>query len=201
MKLIKVIPLVFFGFGITMFGAWHVFVSPTSALWWGLIVVGLLVFSFSFKALSDAEIEHVSIRFKKLHPASTLPSYKTGGASCADIGAVEGGIINAGETLSVATGLAVEIPDGYEMQIRSRSGLSSKGIVVANSPGTVDSDYRGEIKVLLHNQGVAPFFFAAGDRIAQIKIESAEQFTFTEVEEISVTERGSGGFGSTGTGS
>jgi len=199
----KLIVLLVCGYGLFLLGvgAWQLFGSSgTSVVGWASFLGGLGLFAFVIhftQVGSDDEV--VSFGFKKLRPDSQLPSYKTDGAACADICAVEGGRIDIGETLAVATGLAAEIPLGYEMQIRSRSGLASKGIVVANSPGTVDSDYRGEIKVLLHNNGVYAFTFQAGDRIAQIKIAPVSQFKFVEVPDLSKTKRGHGGFGSTGT--
>ena len=98
----------------------------------------------------------------------------------------------------IPTGFAVELHAGYEFQVRSRSGLSLKGITVANSPGTIDADYRGEIKVLLVNSSSMPFIINGGDRIAQLVLARVPQAIFEEVEELSDTVRGTGGFGSTG---
>ena len=99
----------------------------------------------------------------------------------------------------VPTGLFVELPEGYEMQIRPRSGLAAKhGITVLNSPGTIDADYRGEIKVILVNLSNEPFVIQAGERIAQMVVARHEQIEWDEVEVLSDTERGAGGFGSTG---
>ena len=132
-----------------------------------------------------------------------LPAYGSAGAAGADLRAA----LDAPLTLSpgaralVPTGLAVELPDGFEMQIRPRSGLAVKhGITVLNSPGTVDSDYRGEVKVLLVNLGAEDFVIASGDRIAQAVIAPVTKAVFAVVEALSGTERGEGGFGSTGTG-
>jgi len=107
--------------------------------------------------------------------------------------------IPCGERRIISTGIHVEIPKGYEGQVRSRSGLAAKqGVFVLNSPGTIDSDYRGEIKVILQNLGVEAFFIEQGDRIAQLVFSPVEQFNFEKVFKLKETERGSGGFGSTG---
>ena len=103
------------------------------------------------------------------------------------------------ERAMIPTGLFVELPEGCEMQIRPRSGLAAKhGITVLNSPGTIDADYRGEIKVILVNLSNEPFTIEAGERIAQMIVARYEQIEWQAVEELSATERGAGGFGSTG---
>ena len=103
------------------------------------------------------------------------------------------------ERAMIPTGLYVELPEGCEMQIRPRSGLAAKhGITVLNSPGTIDADYRGEIKVILVNLSNEPFTIEAGERIAQMIVARYEQIEWQAVEELSATERGAGGFGSTG---
>lgn len=132
-----------------------------------------------------------------------LPSYETAGAAGMDLrAAVEAGeamTLRPGERALVPTGFIFEVPFGYEAQIRPRSGLAIKnGITCLNSPGTVDSDYRGEVKVILANLGQADFVIERGMRIAQMVIAPVTQVTVTEVSEFTETTRGAGGFGSTG---
>ena len=130
-----------------------------------------------------------------------LPKFETEGAAGADLKAFLSGnvVLQPNQRLLIPTGLFFEIPKGYEIQIRSRSGLASKyGVIVLNSPGTIDSDYRGEVKVLLYNSGDEPFKIMNGDRIAQAVIAKVEQAKFLQVETLDTTERGEGGFGSTG---
>ena len=130
-----------------------------------------------------------------------LPSYKTAGAAGADVCAfLESPVdVEPGKTVMIPTGLFFEIPDGYEIQVRPRSGLAFKNsVTVINSPGTIDSDYRGELNVLLINHGREKFTVNAGDRIAQIVVSPVTRGNFISTESLSDTERGSGGFGSTG---
>lgn len=130
-----------------------------------------------------------------------IPEYKTAGAAGADLCAMlEAPLtIPAGRSAMVSTGLFFEIPKGYEVQVRPRSGLAAKnGVTVLNTPGTIDSDYRGEIKVILINLGTDDFTINNGDRIAQMIIAPVIQASFTITDSLSETERGSGGFGSTG---
>ena len=128
-----------------------------------------------------------------------LPAYATDGAAGMDVLAAEDVILQPGERWPVATGLAVAIPHGYEIQVRPRSGLALKhGIGVPNSPGTIDSDYRGELKVILINHGAEPFAIARGDRVAQLVLAPVTQAAWEEVAELDDTARGAGGFGSTG---
>lgn len=128
-----------------------------------------------------------------------LPAYATTGAAGMDVVSAEDVVIAPGERHAVATGLAVAIPEGYEIQVRPRSGLALKhGITVPNTPGTIDSDYRGELKVILINLGAEPFTIARGDRVAQLVLAPVVQATWDEVTELDTTERGAGGFGSTG---
>lgn len=133
-----------------------------------------------------------------------LPGYESAGAAGMDLrAAVEEGIhvvIEPGRHDLIPTGLAIALPAGYEAQVRPRSGLAAKhGITVLNSPGTVDSDYRGEIKVILINHGSAPFTVKRGERIAQMVIAPVTQAVLVEISELDSTVRGSGGFGSSGT--
>jgi dUTP pyrophosphatase len=128
-----------------------------------------------------------------------LPSYATPGAAGMDVVAAEDLDLLPGRRHAVATGFKVAIPHGYEIQVRPRSGLAFKhGISVPNAPGTIDSDYRGELKILLINHGSEPFAIRRGERIAQLVPAAVTQATFDEVEELCETERGGGGFGSTG---
>ncbi|MBQ1197690.1 MAG: dUTP diphosphatase [Spirochaetaceae bacterium] len=130
-----------------------------------------------------------------------LPSYKTSGAAGADICAFlsESIVLKVGERFAVPTGLSFEIPDGFEIQIRPRSGLAlNHGVTCLNAPGTIDSDYRGEIKVVLINLGDKDFEINNGDRIAQMVVAPVVQCNFEVVKELSSTVRGEGGFGSTG---
>jgi len=139
------------------------------------------------------------IKFKVLHEDAKIPAYATPGSAGADLVSVEEVTIKPGHVALVSTGLAMEIPEGFEVQVRPRSGLAGKKYVtVINSPGTIDSDYRGEVKILLHNVGGYDYHVKPGDRIAQMVVAKVEQPDFIAVEELSDTERGEGGFGSTG---
>lgn len=128
-----------------------------------------------------------------------LPEYETDGAAGLDLRATEAGIINPGEIKIIPTGISVAIPDGYEIQVRPRSGLAAKhGVTVLNSPGTIDSDYRGEIKAIMINHGSAAFTYARGDRIAQMVLAPVARASFIVTADLSLTSRGDGHFGSTG---
>ncbi len=129
-----------------------------------------------------------------------LPEYATRGSAGLDLRSAEDVVLEPGSFRAISTGLFLEIPPGFEGQIRPRSGLALRhGVTVLNAPGTVDSDYRGEVKVLLVNLGKAPFEVRRGDRIAQLVISPCVQVDLAEVEELSSTGRSEGGFGSTGT--
>ena len=131
-----------------------------------------------------------------------LPAYATEFAAGVDLKAVLPSpiVLKPLERKIIGTGLKIALPVGYEAQVRPRSGLAAKhGISVLNSPGTIDSDYRGEVKVILINHGDEPFEINDGDRIAQMVIASVVQATVIAVEELDTTTRGAGGFGSTGT--
>lgn len=149
----------------------------------------------------------MNVQIKKLYTDSgdnsyALPQYATEGAAGMDICAVcdEPIVIAANAIALVPTGLAIALPQGFECQVRSRSGLAAKnGVFCLNAPGTIDSDYRGEIKVILANFGKEDFVVNRGDRIAQIVIARYEQVQWNVVEILGQTERGEGGFGSTGT--
>ena len=130
-----------------------------------------------------------------------LPAYETASSAGMDLRAFTDAdiVLKPFERKLIPTGLYIELPDGYEAQIRPRSGLAIKnGITVLNSPGTIDADYRGEIKVILINLSDTDFTIKSGDRICQMVIAKHEKAEFIEVEEISETERGAGGFGHTG---
>ena len=145
--------------------------------------------------------QKVDIRVKRLDHGAGLPmpAYATSGAAGMDICASESLTLRAGKRHAVATGFAFAIPDGYEVQVRPRSGLALKhGITCLNTPGTIDSDYRGEVKVILANLGDEDFMINTGDRIAQIVVAPVTQGMMIEVDALDDTERGTGGFGSTG---
>lgn len=139
------------------------------------------------------------VDFKRLHPDAIVPAHKTPGSSGADVCSVEDMIIPAGKIGLVPLGFAVSIPSGVEIQVRPRSGLALKhGVTVLNTPGTVDADYRGEIKVILINLGEKDFEIKKGDRVAQLVICWVAPGTYVERDSLDETNRGSGGFGSTG---
>ncbi len=143
----------------------------------------------------------VKVLVKKLHPKVKLPSYKTQGSSGMDLMAfIENSIkINPNSSALIPTGISVAIPNDVEIQIRPRSGLAAKSnISVLNTPGTIDSDYRGEIKVILFNHGTKEFIINKNDRIAQMILMPVLKVNFEEVSDLPETVRGSGGFGSTG---
>ena len=148
------------------------------------------------------------LRTEEADPEVPLPHYATAGAAGADLRANlplearAGGLLLAvGARALVPTGLRLEIPDGYEVQLRPRSGLSLKhGIVLPNAPGTIDSDYRGPLGVILLNLGSAPFRVRHGERIAQMVVAPVVRAVFDPVEALAGTPRGAGGFGSTGRG-
>jgi dUTP pyrophosphatase len=148
-------------------------------------------------AILEVKIKRISEDYSN----NPLPEYKTSGSAGMDILASINSdiIIKAGQIELVPTNLAIELPSGFECQVRSRSGLAIKnGIFCLNSPGTIDSDYRGEIKVILANFGKEDFVIKNGDRIAQLVIAKYEYVQWTLVEELSDSNRGEGGFGSTG---
>ena len=129
-----------------------------------------------------------------------LPRYATEHAAGLDIVAAEDVTLQPGQRRAVATGFSIEIPPGYEVQVRPRSGLALKhGVTCLNTPGTIDSDYRGEVKVILANLGSEPFVARRGERIAQLVPAPVLRASFEEVDVLGETRRGSGGFGSTGT--
>jgi len=143
----------------------------------------------------------IKVLVKKLNPKVELPKYKTEGSSGMDLKAlIENPIIIKPQSyVLIPTGLSIAIPEDTEIQIRPRSGLAAKSsISVLNTPGTIDSDYRGEIKIILFNHGKEEFIVNNGDRIAQMILMPVIKAEFEEIKELPKTVRGSGGFGSTG---
>ncbi|MBC2669133.1 dUTP diphosphatase [Novosphingobium piscinae] len=146
-------------------------------------------------------VETVPVRVKRLPHGEglALPAYATAGAAGMDVVSAEDVTIAPGARHAVATGLAMAIPHGYEIQVRPRSGLALKhGITVPNTPGTIDSDYRGELKVILINHGHEPFKIVRGDRVAQLVVAPVVQGEWIEADDLGETARGADGFGSTG---
>ncbi len=143
----------------------------------------------------------MKIKLKKLRKNAKIPEYMTPKSAGMDIYAClqEKITIKPGQRTIVPTGIAISLPEGYEAQIRPRSGLAlNYGIIPLNTPGTIDADYRGEIKIILANLGENEFTIKNGDRIAQMIINKVEKVEFVEVEELDNSIRGEGGFGSTG---
>ena len=143
----------------------------------------------------------IQIRLKRLPHGEglPLPAYATAHAAGLDVVAAEELTIPPGARAAVATGFAIAIPVGYEVQVRPRSGLALKhGVTCLNTPGTIDADYRGEVKVILANLGDEPFPVRRGERIAQLVPAAVQRAAFAEVETLDETVRGAGGFGSTG---
>ncbi len=138
------------------------------------------------------------LKVKRLSDTAKLPVYATDGSAGMDLFSDEDIELKPMEIKAVGTGIAIEIPYGYEGQVRPRSGLALKGITVANAPGTIDSDYRGEVKVILINLSGKTFRVEKGMRIAQLVVNRCERVKIEEVSDLSETSRGSGGFGSTG---
>ncbi len=145
--------------------------------------------------------EKVEVHVKRLNNGAglPLPSYASTGAAGMDICAAESVNLRVGKRAAIATGFAFAIPAGYEIQVRPRSGLALKnGITCLNTPGTIDSDYRGEVEVILANLGDEDFLIKVGDRIAQIVVAPVVQAAMIEVDALDTTKRGAKGFGSTG---
>ena len=141
----------------------------------------------------------MTVKFRRIHPDATLPSYAHEGDAGMDVRSVEDLEIAPGARALVHTGLVMMLPPGWEAQVRPRSGLALKfGVTVLNTPGTIDAGYRGEVGVILVNFGEAPFKVAKGDKVAQIVVAPVTRAEIVESAEVDETERGSGGFGSTG---
>lgn len=142
---------------------------------------------------------NIEVKVKKLSSSATVPTFAHHGDACADLYADSDFQLEANTTRLISTGIALQIPEGYEGQVRPRSGLSlKKSIIIVNSPGTIDSGYRGEIKIIMHNLGSELFEIRKGDRIAQLAIRTVPRISFLEVKELGDSQRGAGGFGSTG---
>lgn len=140
-----------------------------------------------------------TVKIQKLHSDAVVPEYKTLGSAGADLVSIEDLDIQPGKVGVVSLGFSVSFPPGYEIQIRPRSGLAANyAVTVVNTPGTVDSDYRGPMKVLLINHGDKVFRVNKGDRVAQMVLNEIKRAHFEEIESLDMTERGEGGFGSTG---
>ena len=140
----------------------------------------------------------MKVKCKKLDKRATIPEFKSDDAAGMDITASGYCWLPPKTVVAVPTGLSVEIPKGYELQVRPRSGLAMNGTTVFNAPGTIDADYRGEIKVLLYSICMNGVEIGPGDRIAQLVMNRLPKVEIEEVEELSETKRGEGGFGSTG---
>ncbi len=146
--------------------------------------------------MSNAHI--IWVNYEAEDPELT-PHYQTEGSAGCDLRSAECVTILPGKRAIVSTGVKIELPSGFEAQVRPRSGLAAKyGVTVLNSPGTIDSDYRGTVKVILLNMGEEPFVINKGDRIAQLVFSEFNRCVFLKTQSLSTTERGSGGFGSTG---
>jgi len=141
----------------------------------------------------------INIQIKKVHPKAIVPKAATSGSACFDLYVCNEFSLYNGYFQKAKTGLVFEIPKGYFVEVMPRSGLASKGIIIPNSPGIIDSDYRGEVVVMLYGLFMKNHeFFQVGNRIAQCRIVKCEPVQFKTVTKLSETERGSGGFGSTG---
>ena len=141
----------------------------------------------------------MTVRFKRIHPDASLPAYARPGDAGMDLRSVDELVIPRGGRALVHTGLVMQLPPMFEAQVRPRSGLALKsGVTVLNTPGTIDSGYRGEVGVILANFGDADFKVSKGDRIAQLVVAPVTQAEVVEVSEVDETDRGAGGFGSTG---
>ena len=139
------------------------------------------------------------VKLKLLHPATQLPRYAHEGDSGADLYSTIDYGLQPLERKAIPTGLSAEVPQGFELQVRPKSGLAlNHGITVLNTPGTIDCGYRGEIKVILINLSSEPYHIKAGQKIAQLVVVPVAHAEFKEVDELSETSRGEGGFGSTG---
>jgi dUTP pyrophosphatase len=141
----------------------------------------------------------LEMKIKKLHPDATIPMYQSEGASGLDLTSCENVVLRPGERKLVSTGIAIQLPDNHEGQVRPRSGLSLKhGITVLNSPGTIDNDYTGPCNIVLFNSSQTDFQISVGDRIAQLVVMPVSKVRCVMVENLDETARGANGFGSTG---
>jgi dUTP pyrophosphatase len=150
-------------------------------------------------AIAVKRVDMIPVKILRDSPDIPLPEYATPQSAGMDLRANEGLVLNPGETAGVGTGLRIELPEGFEAQIRPRSGLALKhAISVPNAPGTIDADYRGEIRVILINLGKEPFVINKGDRIAQMVVAPVTRAVWQPAEALAESERGEGGFGHTG---
>jgi dUTP pyrophosphatase len=143
----------------------------------------------------------INLKLKKVHKDAIIPRYQTDGSACADLHCVFEGpwnfsYVHPGQTEVIQTGLVFDIPEGYELQVRARSGMSAKGVILANGVGTIDSDYKKEVKVILHNCSPDVVKITQGDRIAQCMLSPVTKIEFEEVDYV--PKNGRGGLGSTG---
>jgi len=143
-------------------------------------------------------VRTVKVKVKREHLWVKLPQLGSSGAACYDVASIDRYILYPGQTAMIGTGLAFEVPKGYEIEIRPRSSLASTGLLIVNSPGTLDSDYRGQLIISVRNISAQVITVNKGDRIAQIKVNRVIPVMFEAVDFLAETERGSGGFGSTG---
>lgn len=149
--------------------------------------------------ISNTSNKKVTLKFKKLVESAIIPRFSTTESAGFDFHALESHILKANTHALIRTGLCMQIQKGYEIQVRSRSGLALKHkIIVLNSPGTVDSDYRGELQIILANFGTQDFIINVGDRIAQGVVNALPQVNIVEVNQVNTTKRNTDGFGSTG---
>lgn len=140
----------------------------------------------------------IVVKVKYINGNPYVPVYSTEGSVCADVRATQDYTIKPKQVIKIPLGIAVEIPKGYEIQVRNRSSLGKNGLIVPNGIGTIDTDYRGEINMLFYNLNDTDYEIKAGDKICQLAIQKATTMIFKTVSELSETERGEGGFGSTG---
>jgi dUTP pyrophosphatase len=151
--------------------------------------------------VEEHDVQQQLVRVQRLAHADglELPSYQTPGSAGADVRAAAGVTVEAGQRAAIPTGLVFEIPSGWEVQVRPRSGLAWKrGLTVVNAPGTIDADFRGEVHVLVVNLGHEPVMVERGDRVAQLVLSPVHRAIYREVQAVEATDRGAGGFGSTG---
>jgi dUTP pyrophosphatase len=140
----------------------------------------------------------IDVKIKLTSPLARIPQYAKEGDAGADVYSIEEVLIPNGTTRIVDLGFSIQLRPGFEMQVRSRSGNASKGLVIANAPGTIDSGYRGPCKAIMHNQSGGDWLVKVGDKIAQFVIKEAPQARYIQVDELESSDRGAGGFGSTG---
>ena len=139
-----------------------------------------------------------NVKLLRLSLTARLPMRATAGSAYCDLYAAERVVVDVGDIKLVSTGWCIEVPEGYFLDLRPRSGLASLGITINNSPGVVDADYRGELKIIVVNHGWLPYTIATGDRIAQCALVPVVHTSFYEVQSLSSTQRGTKGYGSTG---